>query len=44
VAAATYDTLGPLESDLVGLGASFAYVVLSPTGFASTAVTAELEE
>ena len=43
-AVATFDTQGPVESDLVGLGASFAYVTLSPEGFASNAVTVQLEE
>lgn len=43
-AVATYDTLGPVDPNLVGLGASFAYVMLSPAGFASNAVTIELAE
>ena len=43
-AVATYDTLGPIEPDLVGLGASFAFISLAPSGLASNPITVELEE
>ncbi len=43
-ATAIYDTRGPVEPDLVGLGASFAYIALGPSGFVSNPITVQFEE